>query len=248
MPNEVALTIGTSAAVRKISDQPLQDIGGGLFSYLLNDKSYVCGGASNNGGIVLKWFAENLLDRPFASNEAFDWFMETAHKSPPGAAGLIFLPYIYGERAPVWDAAARGVFLGINGIHTRAHFARSILEGICFSLYQVTKAIEVSGGAIDTIYASGGFIQSNKWLQILCDIFNKKLIVSLAGDASAIGASFMAMYALGLIKDWDEVKSMTETSAVFHPDSEAHEKYLKNFKVFEKLYDKLKDDFLILSE
>lgn len=247
-PKEAALTIGTSSALRKIIDQPFPQPEGNLFNYVLNDNMYVTGGATNNGGNVLKWFSENILDKPFSSREAFNWFMDSAGRSPIGALGLIFLPYVYGERAPVWDANAKGVFVGINGVHTKDHFMRAILEGVCYSLYQIMKAMEEAGSPIDIIYASGGFIQSGTWLQMLCNILNKKIIVSHAADASAMGAAFLALYSLGYIKVWNEVKSMVETSDIFHPDENAHQLYLESFKRFEGLYGKLKEDFSALSQ
>lgn len=246
-PDEAALTIGTSGAVRKISPQPLNDEFGRLFNYVLDDKLFASGGASNNGGIVLKWFSENILDKPFSSAEAFEWFMTTAAKATIGSKGLVFLPYIYGERSPVWDADARGVFLGINSLHSREHFMRAILEGISFSMYQLLQAMEETGGPIDTVYASGGFIESDFWLQMVSDILGKKVVVSYAADASAMGAVFLASRALDIIKEWSEVKEMVVTSAVFEPDAAAHELYKKNLQIFNSLYKKLETDFAILT-
>jgi gluconokinase len=248
LPNEAALTIGTSAAIRKMSDLPLKDKEGRLFAYILDDKKFVCGGASNNGGIVLKWFAENMLDRQFSSAEAFDWFMQTAAKAPAGSGGLIFLPYVYGERAPVWDADARGVFLGITSAHNSSHFMRAIMEGISFSLGQILLPIEAADVEIDTVYASGGFIESDFWLQLLADILNKKVIVSHAADASAMGAIFLALHALGYVKEWSEVKALVETSAVFHPNDATHQQYAKNLEIFSGLYKKLQPDFAALAK
>jgi gluconokinase len=124
---------------------------------------------------------------------------------------------------------------------------RAIMEGICYSLYQVLNDMEEGGSSIDIIHASGGFIQSVTWLQMLSDIFNKKVIVSLAADASAMGAAFLAMHSLGIITEWDEVKGMVETSDTYCPAEDAHERYQRNFKVFKGLYSKLKDDMAVLS-
>ena len=243
MPAGAALTIGTSGALRKITDRPLPQPGGNLFNYVLTNNMYVTGGATNNGGNVLKWFSENILDKPFSSNEAFTWFMDCAGKSPAGAKGLIFLPYIYGERAPLWNAAAKGVFFGLHGLHTKDDMMRAILEGICFSLRQVMMAIEEAGSSIEVIYASGGFIQSDLWVQMLCNVLNKKIIVSLAADASAMGAIFLAMHHLGYLKEWKEVKNLVDISGVYYPDENAHQQYLQSYTVFNGLYDKVKDEF-----
>ncbi|MEJ7769244.1 MAG: FGGY-family carbohydrate kinase, partial [Chitinophagaceae bacterium] len=114
-------------------------------------------------------------------------------------------------------------------------------------LLQILQALEESGTPIHTIYASGGFIQSNFWLQMVADILNKKLIVSHAADASAMGAVFLSLRALGFITEWEEVKAMVVTSSVFEPEAQAHSEYLVNFKIFETLYSKLRDDFTLLS-
>lgn len=243
MPNEAALTIGTSGALRKIIDRPLPQPGGNLFNYVLTDNVYVTGGATNNAGNVLKWFSENILDKSFSSNQAFNWFMDSAGSSPAGAKGLIFLPYIYGERAPLWNAAAKGVFFGMHGLHTKEDLMRAILEGICFSLRQVMMAIEKAGSSIEVIYASGGFIQSDLWVQMLCNVLNKKVIVSHAADASAMGAIFLAMHHLGYLKEWNEVKNMVDISGTYYPDKNVHQQYLQSFAVFDGLYDKVKDEF-----
>ncbi len=236
LPGEAALTIGTSGAVRTLTPQPLTDQKGRLFTYLFTDNLYICGGAINNGGIVLKWFAENVLDKTFSSDDAFTWFIKTAFLSPIGSRGLVFLPYIFGERAPVWDAGATGTFSGISNMHRKEDFMRAILEGISFSLYQVTRAIEDTGSPIHTIYASGGFISSNGWLQMIADILDKKIVVSHAADASALGAAFLGLYSSGVIQHLAEVKEMVVNSAVFVPDAGAHQAYIRNFEIFETLY------------
>jgi gluconokinase len=247
LDDEAAVTIGTSGAVRKFSKQSTTVTRQQLFNYLVDDKTYLCGGGINNGGIVLKWFATTFLNTNFSSKEDFDSYMQLASSIPAGSDGLLFLPYVYGERAPVWDAGAKGVFFGISSQHTKAHFMRSVLEAVCFSLLQVLKVMEETGGPVDTVYASGGFIESSLWLQILTDVFNKKIKVSYAADASAIGAAFMGMHAMGLVKEWKEVKPFIETGTTFYPDPIAHKRYMKNFSVYEHLYDKLKADFRNIS-
>lgn len=243
LPGELALTIGTSGAVRKIADHPVVDQKQRLFNYRLDEKTYLSGGAINNGGIILKWVMDVFLDNDRPEPEKMNEIMEKAATVPPGSNGLIFLPYVYGERAPVWDAAAKGVFVGINPVHTKAHFIRAVLEGISFSLLQIVKAIEETGEPVHTIYANGGFIQSPLWLRIMTDILNKNICVSYAGDASAMGAIFMAMRYLGHIKEWKEVKSLVSTDEEFDPDKAVHQRYLENYAIYEHLYEKLKDDF-----
>lgn len=243
LPGELALTIGTSGAVRKIGEHPVNDPGQRLFNYAIDKKTFLAGGAINNGGIVLKWVINAFLDNNVSDEEGSHLIMEKAATVPAGSDGLIFLPYIYGERAPVWDASAKGVFLGITPLHTKAHFMRAVLEGICFSFLQILKAIEEKEEHVQAIYANGGFIQSKLWLRIMADVLNKKIVVSHAGDASAMGAIFLAMKFLGDIKEWKEVKSYVSADEEFFPDQQTHKTYMQLYTIYEHLYDKLKDDF-----
>jgi len=126
------------------------------------------------------------------------WLAE-ADTVPAGCEGLIFLPYLLGERAPVWNSDAKGVWFGIRSSHGQRHFLRSVLEGISYSLYQIGVSLEETVGPIQHIYASGGFTQSAVWLQMIADVFHKKVCVTGVADASAIGAALMGFYALGIL-------------------------------------------------
>lgn len=234
-PNEVALTIGTSGAVRQTVQKPTNDNKHRLFNYILQEGWYISGGATNNGGNLPKWFAEEVLDHSFDSDEAFTWYMTEAAKADPGANGLSFLPYIYGERSPVWDANAKGLFVQISGMHGKSHFMRAILEGICFSLNEIMLALEENGSPVDTIYASGGFSKSPFWLQMLADISGKPVLVSEEGDASAIGAAFIGLAAAGLISGLDQVKSLTHSGATYSPSPEIHAGYRGHYEKFRKM-------------
>lgn len=243
LPGELALTIGTSGAVRRFSDFPIKDAAQTLFNYAFDGNLFLSGGAINNGGIIMKWFVDGFMDKTRSDDENIAELMRLAETVSAGAGGLIFLPYLYGERAPVWDASAKGVFLGISSVHDRAHFVRAMLEGICFSLLQVVKAMERSGQPVQSIYANGGFIQSSLWLQVLSDILDKKIYVSYAADASAMGAVFLGMRFTGELGDWSEIKKLVKVDQEFLPVPGNHEVYMKNFAIYEQLYGKLKDDF-----
>jgi len=243
LPGELALTIGTSGAARKLSDHAAPDPDQRLFNYILDEKTFLTGGAINNGGIAIKWFLDVFMDTGLSDEEKMKDILKKAADVPAGAGGLIFLPYLYGERAPVWDASAKGVFIGVSSIHKKEHFMRAVLEGISFSLLQIIKSMEETGEPVHTIFANGGFIQSSLWVKILADVLNKKIVVSHAADASAMGAIFIAMKFLGSLKDWRDVKSFIEADEQFDPDPLLHKQYSANYAIFEHLYGKLKDDF-----
>jgi gluconokinase len=242
-PGDTSITIGTSGAVRMINEHPQYDEQQRIFNYLLTEEKYVSGGAINNGVVLLKWYAENFLEHSFVNMEGLDWFMEKATSVEPGCNGLIFLPYVMGERAPVWDADAKGVFFGIHSKHTQAHFMRAIVEGISFALYQVTKSLEETIGPVTNIYASGGFVHSKEWLQILADISGKEIHVTNVSDASALGAAILGLNALKILTNLSDAKSFITIQDTYLPNDNQHRIYMANYVVYASLYHALKDQF-----
>ncbi|HMI62436.1 MAG TPA: gluconokinase, partial [Puia sp.] len=237
-PGETALTIGTSGAIRMTAPAPEYDVRERIFSYILTDRHYVCGGPINNGGNVIQWYTKGVLGK---KDEDIGSLEKEADTVPAGCEGLVFLPYLRGERAPVWDANAKGVFFGLRSIHEQRHFTRAILEGISYSLYQVGASLEETLGPIRQIYASGGFTGSKTWLQLIADVFMKKVYVTGTADASAIGAAMMGFYALGIISDLEATARLVKVVETYEPDAGRHAVYQKNFGVFTELYNRLKD-------
>jgi gluconokinase len=115
------------------------------------------------------------------------------------------------------------------------------MEGVSFSLRQVGASLEETIGPVERIYASGGFTHSPIWLQLMADIFQKKVAVTGAADASAIGAAQLGFYALGILPGLDAAASLVKVEAVYEPASERAEVYQKNYRVFTELYGRLKD-------
>jgi len=238
---DTALTIGTSGAVRMTTSTPETDPRERIFSYALADGYYVCGGATNNGGNVLQWYSEQVLDRRGAGAGEIERLVAEADTVAPGCEGLVFLPYLLGERAPVWDAHAKGVFFGIRSIHDQRYFLRAILEGVSYSLRQIGASLEETIGPIDRIYASGGFTRSPTWLQLMADIFQKKVVVTGSADASAVGAAQLGFYALGIFPGLDAAASLVKVESVYEPDGGRAAVYQHNYGVFTELYSRLKD-------
>lgn len=241
-PNELALTIGTSGAIRKASSNILEKSDDKVFTYLLTENNFIEGGPTNNGGNILKWLAENVLGHLFETKEDSLAMAALAEQVDAGSNGLIFLPYIYGERAPVWDANARGTFFGLNSSHTKAHFVRAAFEGICFALFDIYKHIDKQN-IVDTIYASGGFTESDFWLQMMTDVFGKKIYVNNVSDASAMGAAFIGMLATNTISSLQEAKKFLQPVKIFEPDSKFHTIYAGNFSIYTTLYSNLQSSF-----
>ncbi len=231
--DESALTIsiGTSSAARIVVRKPEVDEAMRTFCYHVKDDCYIVGGPSNNGAVILTWLKDNLLQ----TSESFAALFEKAKGVAAGSEGLLFIPYILGERAPVWDAAARGTFVGFSINHTQAHLIRACMESVVYAVYGIAQIL-FEKHKVTAVYATGGFTQSDLWLQVLADVCNLKVIVSDAVESSALGAVLLGMEAVGKgpFKSGAAIK-------IYEPDSANREVYEKGFKKFGAVYAALKD-------
>ncbi|WP_343744645.1 gluconokinase [Chitinophaga sp.] len=230
-PGHATITIGTSGAVRMASSRPQTDAHGRLFTYLLTDDVYITGGATNNGGALLQWLVRDFLRMPLT---ALQPLVEEALQTDTGS--LLCLPYLLGERAPVWNSHATAAFVGIRPGHTAAHFMRAMLEGICFALLSIRQALTETAGPVRRISVSGGFTATPGWIQLLADIFGQEMELHQQNDASALGAILLAARELRL----PEGDGEGAAAMVFHPDSDKYQGYQKKFERFQRLYDTLK--------
>lgn len=181
-PGQLAVTIGTSAAIRSVSSEPVFDEQMRTFCYRVDESRFIVGGASNNGANALEWLRRDVFESPLKP----DAFARLAEEAPPGADGLLFIPYLQGERAPVWNPEVRGAFHGITSRHRQPHFVRAVMEGVLFNLKLIADAMNTP---IESLHASGGFANSRAWVQMLADIFQKPVYVQQGGvDASVLGA------------------------------------------------------------
>lgn len=235
------LTIGTSGAVRMTIDQPVTDVHGRLFTYVLTPGHFVTGGAINNGGVILQWYLDSFLQTVTTQPLNVDAGLQQALNTPPGAEGLLCLPYLHGERAPVWDGHAKGAFIGVQPQHTTWHFLRALLEGMAFGLLSITEALEETAGKVEKISVSGGFTHSPEWVQLMADIFQRPMYLRKTSDASATGAVLLGFNALNIPANF-----ATVTESVFQPAKENAEIYKKAYAIHRKLYAALKDIFPVI--
>jgi len=223
----MAITIGTSGAARICSDVPYLDDTMRTFCYILDENTYIVGGPSNNGAVVFEWM-KNTFFQESSYNEIFD----AADKVNPGSDGLLFFPYLLGERAPLWSSAVRGGFLGLDIQHSKPHFARAVMEGIHLNIYSIGKIL-LETQKVKTIYANGGFAQSPVWVQMLADIFGIPVALNDTVDTGTVGAAMMGLKALDRVKKLSELDFFTPVSTIFKPDKKVHKQYLE---VYEKFY------------
>lgn len=235
---EVAVTIGTSGAIRTVIDRPQTDEKGRIFCYALTEKHWVIGGPVNNGGMVLRWIRDE-----FASSEVetakrlgidpYEVLIKIAERVRPGADGLLFHPYLAGERAPLWNPDVRGSFFGLTMSHKKEHMIRAALEGVIYNLYTVFLALlEVMDEPVVRIQATGGFARSDVWRQMMADIFDLEVIVPESYESSCLGACILGLYAIGEIESFDVVSDMIGSTHKHTPIEEDVQEYRELLPIF----------------
>ncbi len=233
-PGRVAITIGTSGAVRVSAKKPILDAKKRTFCYLLDEETYIIGGGTNSGGVVFQWLRD-----AFFPGQSEDELTEKASEIPVGAQDLVFLPYLLGERAPIWNVHAKGSFYGLTLQHTSAHFIRAVLEGICLHTYSIVRILEERDD-VHEIYASGGFAKSERWVQMLADVCGKTVCLPESVEAGAWGAALMGMKAAGIIQDYQEKLKGLKVDRSFKPNPGNAAQYQQIFDRFMKLYEATK--------
>lgn len=237
-PNMVLSSIGTSGVVLKYENSADVDYHGVLQfeDHAIPDKFYSMG-VTLAAGYSLSWFRKT-----FAPSDDFAEFVASAGKSTVGANGLLYTPYIVGERAPYADAAIRGSFLGVDGTHKRYDFIRAVLEGIVFSFRDIFEIYEENGGNFDTVVSIGGGSKSPLWLQIQADIFNRK-VVSLANEQGpGMGAAMIAAVGTGWFGSLQDcAKQFVHFGEEYMPKSDNVKKYQEIYKIYRQIYAQTKE-------
>jgi len=247
-PGSVAVTIGTSGAIRTAVTAPVTDSRGRLFCYVLAPGIWIVGGPVNNGGMILRWLRDELgsEERETAKRlgvDAYDVLTQVAARAGVGADGLLFHPYLAGERAPLWNADVRGSFFGLSMYHRRAHMVRAVLEGIIFNLHAVMEIMEETGVRAQRILASGGFARSALWRQIMADIFDREVVVGKSAEGSCLGAAVLGMYAIDAIPSLDVAIEMAGLTESTRPNPANTEKYRALAGIFARIPVLLQDAY-----
>jgi xylulokinase len=227
-------------------DRPISDKALILSPHVIPDLWLFQGGTVGGGG-SLRWLAKELgepekflADQNGASQ--FKLLDNLASTVPAGSDGVIFLPYLSGERSPIWDSNAKGVFFGLSFDKTRAHFFRSLLEGAAYALEHNLQTAEKAGVTVDVMYAMGGAANSHLWTQIKADVTGKTIRVPNSDNASTLGAAILAGVGTGVYESFEEaVKKTIQIKHEYVPNMENHAMYQKYFKIYLEIYEQLKD-------
>ncbi|EMX5394095.1 gluconokinase [Listeria innocua] len=240
--NDVTITVGTSGAVRKLTNEFQVDSRGRTFCYGAGDGYFIAGGAVNNGGKVVEWGLQQFGSEGEIMNRDFTSFIAHIDEVAPGASGLLFQPYLLGERAPFWTNDIRGGFVGLTINHSKAHFVRAILEGIAFNLAEVYEAVSAPD---DIIYVTGGISGHDAWCRLLADILDREVRVPHTIEGSSLGAAIIGMRSLGILKTLN-LEQTLPIKAVYHP-SENTKKYAELRPIFKQVTTQLMASYSMLN-
>ncbi|MFW5889549.1 MAG: xylulokinase [Bacillota bacterium] len=219
-----------------------------LGRHVIPNKWLLQGGTVGGGG-TLKWFKNELgkYEETLSSDNdknPYQVMSEEADIVSPGSNGLIFLPYMSGERSPIWDPKAKGVYFGLTFKTKRSQMIRSIMEGVGFSLYHNLQTAEKSIKTIRELNSVGGSANSKVWTQIKADITNKKINVPYSDHATTLGAALVAGVGVGVYNDYrDAVDQTVQIKRTHKPNFKNHELYSKYFDIYLDLYKNLKNTY-----
>lgn len=243
LPGLTSATLGTSGVIFTHTDLPKLDPLGRIhtFCHAVPGKWHVMG-VTQGAGLSLRWFRDQ-----FGASEAwlaqqtgvdpYELIIEQAAKIPPGSQGLLWLPYLMGERTPHLDAQARGMWFGLTAAHTRGHMIRSILEGVAFSLrdsIEIFKDLEIP---VEQIRVSGGGSRSFLWRQIQADIYGKELVTLRTSEGSAFGAALLAGVGGGIYDSVEEsAHAAIQIRESMAPQAANVQLYNRQYQIYRALY------------
>jgi len=203
-------------------------------------------GVTQAAGLSLRWVRDNIglperaLER-WTGLDAYELLMREAESVPAGSNGLLFLPYLQGERTPHLDAYARGGWIGLNASHDRRHLVRAVLEGVAFSLKDCFSIIREQGLPMEQLRATGGGAKSPLWRQIIADVLGVELVTTNATEGPAFGAALLAGVASGI---YDSILQACETTIHvverIEPQPAVERDYAQAYETYRALYPALK--------
>jgi xylulokinase len=243
-PGDLYNYIGSSSWLALSTDRPVLDPEQRTFNFLHLDSDLYCAiGTMQAAGGAYDWLERLFRDRDQleAQHQALD---ALASKIRPGGSGLLFLPYLLGERSPHWNPLARAAFVGLAMPSNRAEMARAVLEGVAFNLRSILDILRSQGLKIELMRIIGGGGNSALWRQILADVYGLPLVrLDLSAEATALGAAIAGGVAVGLYPDYDIAADLIPTIPAERPDPTMHARYEALYGLFKESYEALEPVF-----
>jgi xylulokinase len=243
LPGLTSATLGTSGVIFTYTAAPKLDPRGRIhtFCHAVPGKWHVMG-VTQGAGLSLRWFRDNFgsAESWFARQadvDPYELIIREAERVRPGSDGLLWLPYLMGERTPHLDSQARGMWFGLTAAHTRAHLIRSILEGVAFSLRDSLEIFQELGIPVEQIRASGGGSRSFLWRQIQADVYGKELVTLRTSEGSALGAALLAGVGAKIYASVEEsAQEAIQVKESMAPKLDNVAVYDKHYQVYRRLY------------
>lgn len=248
----LSTSIGTSGVMFVHSDQPQYDSAGRLhtFCHAVNGKWHMMGVNLNSGG-SLQWWIDSVIQglAGVPDNQRYSAATSEAAKVESGSQGLLFLPYLNGERTPHADPHARGSFVGLNLSHTRGHLTRAVMEGVTFALRDSLSIIQDLDVPVKQIRASGGGSKNPLWRQMQADVFGKKITTLEVEQGAAYGVALLAAVGDGVYPSIQSAcKATIKVAAETVPDKRSVKRYNRLYPIYQELYGRLKDSMSALAD
>lgn len=217
-----------------------------ILSYHAVPGQWLIQGGTVGGGGVMRWLEQQFGDYERIQGKelgksALELFNESAENVPAGSEGMVFLPYMSGERSPIWDPDAKGVFYGLDFSKTKGHFIRAAMEGVALSLRHNLDVAGQAGAYAQELRAMGGSANSLLWTQIKADVTGKRIVVPSTDHATTLGAVILAGVGVGVYKDFEEAVNKTVKIKRCHEPNTKHQQvYDRNYQIYLDLYKNLK--------
>jgi sugar (pentulose or hexulose) kinase len=224
------------------------------FPYTVDsENTYITVPTTTTGGGTLRYLrdqfsqAELEIERA-GGDDVYEQLNRQAEAVPPGCEGLLFLPYLMGERTPIWDPQARGVLFGLSLNHTKGHVVRAAMEGVAFALYHSFESLSEAGLKVNyPLVLNEGGAKSTLWRRIITDVFDVGTVLLERRTGAPFGDAILAGVATGVFKDFSVARGWAATVDPMEPDPDAHARYMESFALFKQIYGHVKEDFVELA-
>ncbi len=251
---DIQMNLGTCGNFGILHSAPVFHRSMIAFSYTTDSrKVFITVPTTTTGGGLIRYMRDNFYKAELAQERAggpdvYDLINREAESAPPGAEGLVVLPFLMGERTPIWDVDARGTIFGLSLNHGRGHVIRAMMESVAFALYDSFRIIAATGQKINSpIVLNEGGAKSGLWRRIITDVFNLPTVLVGRRTGAPYGDAILAGVAVGILKDFSIARKWTSYVDPMEPDPGNHGLYMEYFNLYKRLYEHVKDDFKTLA-
>jgi xylulokinase len=252
---DIQMNLGTCGNFGIIHSAPVFHQSMIAFNYTTDsEKVFITVPTTTTGGQLIRYMRDNFyleelkLDSTGGSG-VFSMMEHEAAAVRPGADGLVVLPFLMGERTPIWDVHARGTIFGLSLNHTRGHVIRAMMESVAYALFDSFSMITATGQRINApIILNEGGAKNDLWRRIMTDVFNVPTVLVERRTGAPYGDAILAGVAVGLFRDYSVARQWTRYVAPMEPDPRSHQLYLEYFALYKSLYAHVKDDFRTLAQ